>query len=411
MPKHHRSFTRFHGKTAYIRVLFITLFVTVASVFLLAARAGTQLMNTIEPEEGATSSASLSVNDATLSNGGYVLFNGCGAGKTGTPPNCSAGTLEIGVPPFSAQSPWNTPISSAQQSKWKDVPILRTLADNSQSRKLYFANTQLKVWHGLSSDPEWTITMPEFGSDNQTFNRHWMPATFKMRAPQDIAQGEDSDQILAIIDETTGNYFESWAGVVIDGNNHTIVGPPGSGWARGNTRTDIGMGTLLASGGNSAGVRAANFSWIGGAITGYDIQQVLDGKKTDFGHALVMALGWDTLSNWEVTWPATAPDNGGHSGPIKMGTRVGIPATVARPSQISASDKMGVALFNTLQKYGIFVGDFAGTQWQMVYMDGNTVKDGSPEKTAIDATWIWWEGSTPRANELITPLLRVMEGQ
>jgi hypothetical protein len=51
--------------------------VAIASIFLLAVRAGTTVNNAIEPEDGTVSSTSLIASDATASNGGYYLFNGC----------------------------------------------------------------------------------------------------------------------------------------------------------------------------------------------------------------------------------------------------------------------------------------------------------------------------------------------
>lgn len=331
-----------------------------------------------------------------------------------TPSGSTDGQLVLSAPPFASTSLWNSQISAAQQSKWFDLPLLHYNSVMNESRKWFLSNGQLRVWHGTATDPVWTVTMPQFGNDNQTFNRNWPPSTFTIHAPQNIQEGTDGDHILAIIDHVTGEYFENWSQVVIDSSKHTIVGPQGAGWARGNAVTGTGFGVPLSQGGNSAGVRAANFSWIAGAITGYDIQQILDGKKTDFGHAFVVALGYDTLSKWGVTTPATAPDNGVHEGPIKMGTRIGIPSGVAIPAQIDPNDKIGVAYFNTLQRYGAFVGDFAGGQWPIVYVDGNSVKSGSAYELALNNAWIWWnqEGvidPAKTANQFCVPLLRLME--
>ena len=321
--------------------------------------------------------------------------------------------------PFHASSPFNVPITAAQQSKWTSVPILNTVmipdgagVPQPQPRNWFEGYGQLTVWHGVATDPLWTIIMPEFGNDDTRFNRHWLAATFTMRAPQDIAQALDSDHIFVLIDETNGNRVETWNGVVLDPVKHTITGPPGTGWARGNVDTDTGVGGLLPAG-NSAGVRASNFSWIAGAITGYDIDQVLTDKKTDFGHALTVMLGDETLSTWGVTSPATAPNNGWNNGPIKMGSRIGIPASVARPAKIT--DKLGIAYFNTLQKYGSFVGDYAGGPWPIFQVDAGSVVDRQ-----LLAMWVWWsdtgipidsaDGKPQTAGRYITPLLRVMEG-
>jgi hypothetical protein len=317
--------------------------------------------------------------------------------------------------PFTPTSPWNTPISASEQSKWFSVPVLNTVTINgvTQQRNWYAGEGQLTIWRGKATDPVWTVTLPEFGNTDTRFNRHWMPATFTIHAPQNISQATNDDHILAIIDETNGDYLDCWSGVTIDSVAHTITGVAGTGWARGNVDTGTGVGGLLANGGNSAGVRAANFTWIAGAITGYDIDQVLTDKKTDFGHALVVMLGDETLSTWGVTTPATAPNNAWNNGPIRMGSRIGIPANTPRPAKIT--DKLGIAYFNTLQKYGAYVGDYAGGPWPIFQVDLGSVTTG-----ALDSVWVWWnnpsapvdpaDGLPQSAGRYITPLLKVMEG-
>ncbi len=152
-----------------------------------------------------------------------------------------------------------------------------------------------------------------------------------------------------------------------------ITGAPG--WATGNVLTDPGAGTL----GNNDGTRAANFSWIAGLITGYDIAQ---GK---INHALAIALTFDTLDgacgggnggpgwkNGEATWiaPATSWEWGCWSGPIKMGSKLGIPSGTVKPSGLTTTGNM---IFDTLQKYGAYVGDYAGGPWPVIYQDSNSV--------------------------------------
>jgi hypothetical protein len=142
-------------------------------------------------------------------------------------------------------------------------------------------------------------------------------------------------------------------------------------------------------------------------ITGADLAR----GKID--HGLVVGLPFDMLMGGGLTgyeggaasgrrawrWPATAWDAGWWSGPIEMGSRIGIPAGVAKPAGLS---KLGSMVFDSLQKYGAFVGDFVGGQWPMFVTDQGTVG----EKRACPLFCYWnYNGSSDM--EKIGPLLRV----
>lgn len=334
--------------------------------------------------------------------------------STPTPP---PPTPTVRVPkgvPFAASSPFNQ--QTPTNVTWIDHPILRQFEDNGQTvtRHWFGGVGQLHICHGQPTDPLWTITMPDFGSTHPTFNRYWKAATWQMRLPAaGPTVGGNEDAIIALVDESNGNYAEigNRSAYTINTTNRTIIGVPGAWWARGNVDTGTGVGGYLADGGNSAGIRAANFSWMAGAITGYDVDQVMTGKRDDFGHALAVMLSYGTLSNYLVVPPATAPDNGGHDGPIAMGARIGIPRNVARPARIQATDKLGVAYFNTLQRYGAFVGDFAGPPWPIFQVDAESVTGAT-----INPMWVWWgEPNVPTDSQGIatagpqcTQLLRVV---
>lgn len=308
--------------------------------------------------------------------------------------------------PFVPSSPFNTPTPA--NAVWTEVPILNNMlveVNGSKVRYLYGGEGQLNICHGLATDPEWTITMPEFGNDDPRFNRHWLPATWKMHLPAaGPVIGGNEDSIISMLDESTGEYAEVGNAkfYTINKTDRTIIGQPEVWWARGNVDTGLGVGGLLSEGKNSAGVRAANFSWMAGAITGYDVAQVLSGKKTDFGHALALMLTQETLSTWGVTPPATAPNNGYNNGPIKMGARIGIPAGVAKPAGMG-TDLLGVAFWNTMQKYGALVGDFTGGPWPIFQIDV-----GSVDPVSLHSMWVWWEGNP--AAKYVVPCLRVTEG-
>lgn len=286
--------------------------------------------------------------------------------------------------PFAATSPWNTPTPAG--TKWFDHQLLHTISPpiNGDSRRhWYVSHEAMHVWHATASDPLCTFNMPQFVDTR--FGRNRPAESFQFRCPASALPGGDSDQMLFVVDDTTGEYVEIW----LAQRAGNVISAPGGGWARGNLRTGTGVGTPT----QNAGVRAANFSWAGGLITQEDV------AANRIDHALVLSLGYGLLSNTLHRAPATAPDNGGHDGPIAMGSRLGIPAGVAQPGGLSP---LGVAMFAALQTYGAFVGDFAGTPYPMFYSDGGG--------DAIGRLFVWWDGYTPDM-DLLGPLVRVADYQ
>lgn len=307
---------------------------------------------------------------------------------TTLPPSTTVVTAPSAAP-FAASSPWNTPIPAGTQ--WFDSAILHAPVSATDTTRHWYVNEgSMRIWHTSPSDPRCTFTLPSFV--DATFNRNRPASTFQFGCPALAQPGTDEDHILFIVDDLTGDYVELWQ-ATRTGQTITALG-----WARGNMRTGTGMGGLVASGGNNAGCRAANFSWAAGLITGSD----LAANKID--HALVIALGWGLLSNTDWRNPATAPDNGGHSGPIAMGTRLGIPAGTPRPAGLSP---FGNAMFDALVKYGAFVGDFAGTAYPMFYADSGSVAEADPR---VRRLFTWWDGWTADM-DLIAPLVRVADYQ
>jgi hypothetical protein len=231
--------------------------------------------------------------------------------------------------------------------------------------------------------------MPAFVAP--AWHRNRPAASFTVRAPAALAASTDSDHILVVVDPVSGNYVEVWQAVV-DATAHTVISSPGPGWATGNMITGPCAGTLA----NNDGVRAANFCWSAGLITGTD----LAAGKID--HALVVALPYDMLQSGGWRAPATAWETVGN-GPIQMGSRIGIPAGTPMPAGLSP---IGVMVFNSLQTYGSFVGDFCGGQWPMFYADQGTVTDAQ-----VAPLYQYWYHSGSADMEKIGPLLRIADYQ
>ena len=78
-----------------------------------------------------------------------------------------------------------------------------------------------------------------------------------------------------------------------------------------------------------------------------------------------------------------------------MGAKLGIPPGVSKPPGLS---KFGNMLFDALQTYGAYVGDYAGGDWPVIYMDANSV---------APADQGWEYNSWVSDNAALMPLLRV----
>jgi hypothetical protein len=311
--------------------------------------------------------------------------------------------------PFAADSPWNT--ATPGGTTWYDTPRLHTLPDGTTPTQWYCADSgALAIYYGSGSDPMWSFPMPDY--IYAPANRNRSASTFSMRAPATLTNGSnvpgrmsgDSDNVFTLIDKTTGDYVEVWNSSVNQGTrvvetgNGDVSNAGGVGWARGNILTGPGCGTLT---GANDGVRAANFAWIGGAITGRDITRIGNSQPIDHAIALAAPYHWLKGSPYTSSYraPATSIDFGGWAGPIVMGSKIGIPAATSNPGGLST---MGNAMFNALKTYGAYVGDYTGGPWPQFYYDQLTVVNADVQD------WFEWNGGLWTA---LAPLLRVADYQ
>lgn len=321
--------------------------------------------------------------------------------------------------PFAENGPWNTPFTGSET--WYDSATLRTVSPAEQSdlgqstneRHWYWAETSVKVWWSTNADPLWTFQMPNY--IYTPFNRNRSASTFTFHCPDNMVENQDADHILVVVNSDTGDMVEVWQaettdsplveGLAQQGNwekqtlaartvvNRIFGGSIAPGWARSNIITDPGAGTTYP-GGTNDGTRASNFSWLAGLLTERDF----DNGEID--HAMVISLGYVTLNNTDWTAPATAPDNGGHSGPMWMGDRIGIPSDQVAPGTLSAT---GLMVWNCLQTYGAYVGDFAGSAYPIFYLDESMVATYDAELRHL---FIWFDSYEPDM-DIIIPYLRI----
>lgn len=326
--------------------------------------------------------------------------------------------------PFSETGPWNTPFTGGES--WYDSAMLRTVTPDEQTqlgqptniRHWYMAEASVKAWYSTNSDPEWTFVMPTY--IYTPFNRNRAASTFTFRCPANMVENQDDDHILVVINMDTGDMVEIWQAETTDSplaeglshqanwekqtlaaytaTNRIFGGVVAPGWARSNVMTDNGAGSTVSPPtglGTNDGTRAANFSWLAGLLT----QRDWDSSSID--HAIVCALGYVTLDNANMIAPATGIDNGGHSGPMYIGDRIGIPPGTSMPSFSPAVATLGAKVFTCLQTYGIYVGDFAGSAYPMLYCDS-----GMSDTTVWHPLFIWWDSFTS-VMDALSPLLRV----
>jgi hypothetical protein len=272
--------------------------------------------------------------------------------------------------PFSALSAFNTPTPAG--TAWYDTPRLHTLKTpnvDGDSRLHWWVGTGgVGVNVAQPGDPVWTFRMPDYVAP--AYNRNRPAQTFQVHAPITLQDDGTNDHIV-----TSGN-------PAYNGGK--------AGWATGNIHAGPGAGST-----NNDGVRAANFSWIAGLITGSDL------ASGTIDHALAIALPYDML-NHGFRAPATSWDDSG-TGLIQNGSRIGILGGAPQPAGLSP---VGIMVFNALKKYGAFVGDFTGGLWPLFYADSATVTDAQ-----VAPLYKFWNYNGSADMDKIIPLLRVADYQ
>lgn len=369
-------------KLLKLRPIIIVLSIIAGGVALLVLTHAATAAVGIEAEKGLVAGPAVNTSGANSSNG-FVKFQAA---------NSSSGWVDASVRPFSSSSPFNTLTPS--NTSWFSTPSLQTTSDG-QNRNWY--NGISRVWYAKDTDPLWTLNVTSPQDVAASRNRP-SPATFSVRAPANMMvdpSNIDPDHVLLLVSGT--KYYEVYQAHV-DPATRTVTNDY-YGYAVGDVLTGYGTGTDATH--INYGTRAANYSWLAGLITGRDISA----GKID--HALAVALTYDTLygsgCNHNAIWraPATFWDNGGWCGPIQMGSKIGIPAGVAKPSGLST---LGGMMFDAFQQYGAYVGDYAGGPWPSVYRDANSTVDTTASPFSPYNSWV-----TDWAK--ITPLLKVADYQ
>lgn len=342
-------------------------------------------------------------------------IDGGGSGEGGSPPPIEgspdlAEMKRLGTArPFAEDGPWNTIIPV--DAVYYDSPMLRTVTPDEQTalgqsnnrRHWYIAATSVSINYTDDTDPLYDVDVP--AHNYNPFGRNWPAANFDFHGAEGLAEDQDSDHILIVQNTDDGELLDMWQARTSNspsdptGIPYTIRNRTGStGYARSNVVTDPGAGSELdppTGIGNSDGTRASNFSWLAGILTARDV------AADTIDHALVVGLGYLTLSNDTWWWPATGPDNGGHSGFTDMGDRIAIPRDVEMPADMSP---LGQKFFVCLQEYGAYVGDFVGSAYPHIYINAADTYD---DQTLWDL-YVWFFGDPDPDIDKMLPHLRIV---
>ena len=345
---------------------------------------------------GVADSGSAGAGTMSVLTGGSVSGSG---GVAGT--STSSGVNK--ARPFAPASPFNT--RTPDGTKWFDTSVLHTCQGSgcdSDHVRHWWVGTDFGITWSAPSDPTWTFQLPGYTATE--WHRTRPATTLRVRAPSTLWPHPDDDRIVLVADPVTGDYVEIWSATV-DASSHTVTGEV---WATGNMITGPGVGDLKTD--LNGGVRASNFSWGAGQITQAD----LAAKKID--HAIALALPSSMVKGGSAPVgpylvPATAGNGDWPTGPILMGSKIGIPVGAARPAGLSS---LGNMVFDAFQSYGAYVGDVCGAEAPIMPADGPSM--GLAPGTGLDSTPFeplvaFWSHAGSSDMEKIGPLLRVADYQ
>jgi hypothetical protein len=268
--------------------------------------------------------------------------------------------------PFTATSPWNTPIPA-------NSTYTSTHALDGDPGWMNYDECSIPVYIGAATDPMTTVSTPV--------------RTVTLPVPAAAVPTTCDDHNFTIVDPAHHQTMDVWRA--------TRTGPR-SFTAELIVTTDLGgtgFGTVTSSGVVKAGVRSSGASELGGLVTSEDI------ARGRIEHALAIGLSSDEVSKTFVA-PATGTDQGAsvNTGTIPMGSRLAIPRTVPKPAGLSP---LGSMVWDAFVDYGGYVVDRTG--------EGLALCAEAVRVSAADVAPLrtWWDGP-PSDLEQIVPVLTVV---
>lgn len=255
--------------------------------------------------------------------------------------------------PFTAASPWNTPIDSRAPVHPESAALIAGLRDSAPGMGIYINIPEFSVpvyWVDAS-----TPLVEVFGAVTNI----GMPGTFMAPVPAGAMPAGGDDRHLSVARRDTG---EAWDMI-------------GARFAGGRWETDLAATSDL----NGTGVRPPKdgmqdwFISHGARACGYPLLagliRVEEMEAGEINHALV--LGYPGIrsryytqpaSTAQATFPLISPDVG-----MPCGARIQLDPSVDVESL--GLSPAGLVVARALQRYGAFVGDFSGAI--TLYADGH----------------------------------------
>lgn len=256
-----------------------------------------------------------------------ALLGGASA-LSGPRPATVAPVPAAGVP-FSADSPWNTPLPKDAELEPVDSACTRAVREPQLGCDINAAQWSHPIYVARPGDP--LVKIIVYGELKAKVR---VPAEAEPARPR----SPDSDGHLHIIDPTGSFVDEMW---------RARRRPDGSLSAEAYHRNE-----LRGPGVGKGGVRAYGGSAIAGLIRRGEL-------AADIRHALAVALP-RRLQKRGPVWPATAEDDGAekdYRGPVPMGQRLVLPRDLDT-SKLELG-REGRALLRALQEYGAYDVDSA----------------------------------------------------
>jgi hypothetical protein len=301
----------------------------------------------------------------------------------------ATGTRNAGLWPFSASSPWNTPVGSGAQFEAVGGPMTsnlraKTIGSWTIIPWLNAAQYSHPVYFAKASDPRVFVDSP------------WDPDMW-VHIPANAVPAQGTDGHLHVVQPDGRTIIEMW-----------VVRPSSGTWTAGR----LEVGDLHSDGlGPDNGTRAYGGSSIAGLIRTWEVDPT-DPNYTDgtIRHALAVGLpagmlkytggnsgydanGYGTARGY--VWPATEQDYdspGSYYGQVPMGSLLAIPKNVNIDSLgLSPATK---AVAKALQDYGAYVVDRAGGNTMAFYAEPTT--PGSWQNAIVGPNWSAGELETIR---------------
>jgi len=281
--------------------------------------------------------------------------------------------------PYSADSPWNTPLPANPQvhsrsAEWINRIAFVSIDPTQYSYPVYFAN---------ESAPVWTITCTGAAKVYKGTSASDAPnKRFTVRLPSDFTVSAGSDGQIIAVDLTNGDELDLWQVRNVNRTARTATASNGSLLVGGMYGKGTTHPTVYAS-------RGAGVPYYAGLIRPHEI------AAGRIPHALV--VGCNSVGPQHV-YPATKSD-GPTNGGIPEGSRIFLDPSVnldqVRDSQNRALTATGKIVARALQEFGAYVIDYAGNTGK-IYAEY--------EATAH------WNGSLPNSvvNRIPSNLLRVV---